>query len=209
MTHAIAVRNTLRGHKHNGGRLGHRPQARPGNTRNPFLTRSQHIETKNHRVNEQIRTSPVRVIGADGSQMGIMMIEAALAAAREAGLDLVEVAPAERPPVCRIMDYGKFKYQQKKRQHKAHAHQIRVKEIRVRPKTGEHDVNVKLNHAREFLAKKDKVLVSVIFRGRELAHVEEGRRVIQRILDELADIARVESPPSQQGRRIVCTLAPK
>jgi len=119
------------------------------------------------------------------------------------------VAPNERPPVCRIMDYGKFKYQQKKRQHKAHTRQIRVKEIRVRPKTGDHDIQVKVSRAREFLDHKDKVLVSVMFRGRELAHVEEGRRVIDEILQLLEDVSRVESPPSQQGRRIVCTLAPK
>jgi len=167
------------------------------------------IEAKQQRVNEQIRTSPVRVIGADGAQLGILSTEEALAAARQAELDLVEVAPSESPPVCRIMDFGKFKYQQKKRQHKGHVHQVRVKEIRVRPKTGNHDVQVKVNRAREFLNHRDKVLVSVMFRGRELAHIEEGRRVLDGILEQLEDLARVESPPSQQGRRIVCTLAPK
>lgn len=167
------------------------------------------IEPKTQRVNEQIRTSPVRVIAADGSQLGIIPTADALAAARQATLDLVEVAPQERPPVCRIMDFGKFKYQQKKRQHKGHAHQVRVKEIRVRPKTGQHDITVKVNRAREFLAQKNKVLVTVVFRGREMAHVEEGRRVIQEILGQLEDISRVESFPAQQGRRILCTLAPK
>ena len=141
--------------------------------------------------------------------MGIMTTELALEAARAVNLDLVEVAPTERPPVCRIMDFGKFKYQQKKRQHKAHTRQIKVKEIRVRPKTGDHDIEVKVNRAREFLGHKDKVLVSVMFRGRELAHIEEGRKVINEILQLLEDVSRVESPPSQQGRRIVCTLAPK
>ncbi len=167
------------------------------------------IESKQQRVNEQIRAPQVRVIGADGAQLGIMSADAAISAARQAGLDLVEVAPTERPPVCRIMDFGKFKYQQKKRQHKSHSHQVKVKEIRVRPKTGEHDINVKINRAREFLTHKDKVLLSVMFRGRELAHVEEGRRVIDEILAQLEDVARVESAPNQQGRRIVCTLAPK
>ena len=161
------------------------------------------------RINEQIRTSPVRVVAADGAQLGILSTEDALAAARQADLDLVEVAPTETPPVCRIMDYGKFKYQQKKRQHRTHSHQVKIKEIRVRPKTGEHDINVKVNRARDFLGHKDKVLVSVMFRGRELAHVEEERRVLDEILEQLEDLARVESPPSQQGRRIVCTLAPK
>ena len=124
-------------------------------------------------------------------------------------MDLVEVAPNERPPVCRIMDYGKFKYQQKKRQHRGHAHQSKIKEIRVRPKTGDHDIEVKVNRAREFLTHKDKVIVSVIFRGRELAHIEEGQRVIKHVLVQLEEIAKVESPPMQQGKRIVCILAPK
>jgi len=161
------------------------------------------------RINEQIRASSVRVIGLEGVQMGILTTEDALVAARQVGLDLVEVAPQEKPPVCRIMDYGKFKYQQKKRQHKGHSHQVRIKEIRVRPKTGEHDINVKVSKAREFLLHKDKVLLSVMFRGRELAHIEEGRRVINEILVQLEDVSRVEASPSQQGKRIACTLAPK
>lgn len=168
------------------------------------------IEPKHQqRINEQIRTPSVRVIAADGAQLGIMTTDQALAAARGANLDLVEVAPNERPPVCRIMDFGKFKYQQKKRQHKAHTRQIKIKEIRVRPKTGDADIQVKANRAREFLAEKDKVLLTVIFRGRELAHVEEGRKVIDEMLQLLEDVAKVESAPSQQGKRIVCTLAPK
>lgn len=149
------------------------------------------------------------MIGADGSQLGILPTDEALKAAREAELDLVEVAPNERPPVCRIMDFGKFKYQQKKRQHRGHAHQSKIKEIRVRPKTGEHDIEVKVNRAREFLDHKDKVIVSVIFRGREMAHIEEGQRVIRHVIERLADIGKVESAPSQQGRRIVCILVPK
>ncbi len=167
------------------------------------------IEAKQQRINEQIRTSPVRVISADGKQLGVLSLDEALSSARGVGLDLVEVAPNDRPPVCRIMDFGKYKYQQKKRQHKAHTHQIKIKEIRVRPKTGDHDINVKVSRAREFLAHKDKVLLSVMFRGRELAHVEEGRRVIDGILQQLEDCCKVESTPTQQGRRIVCTLAPK
>jgi translation initiation factor IF-3 len=167
------------------------------------------IDAKQQRVNEQIRTSPVRVIGAEGAQLGIMSTDEAISAARLAGLDLVEVAPTERPPVCRIMDFGKFKYQLKKRQHKGHSHQIKIKEIRVRPKTGEHDIQVKVSKVREFLTHKHKVLLSVMFRGRELAHVEEGRRALTEMLAMLDDIAKVEATPSQQGRRIVCTLTPK
>ena len=140
----------------------------------------------------------MRVIGADGSQLGIIPTDDALRAAREADLDLVEVAPNERPPVCRIMDFGKFKYQQKKRQHRGHSHQSKIKEIRVRPKTGEHDIEVKLNRARVFLEHKDKVIVSVIFRGREMAHIEEGSRVIRQVIQGLSDIGKV-----------VCILVPK
>ena len=161
------------------------------------------------RINEQIHVTPVRVIGNDGSQLGILPTEEAIEEARKTGLDLVEVAPNESPPVCRIMDYGKYKYQQKKRQHKGHAHQTKIKEIRVRPKTGDHDLTVKVNKAREFLDHKDKVIVTVIFRGREMAHVEEGRRVINGILVQLEEVSKVESPPTQHGRRLVCTLAPK
>ncbi|MGD0384263.1 MAG: translation initiation factor IF-3 [Thermoguttaceae bacterium] len=161
------------------------------------------------RINEQIRVSTVRVISADGAQLGIMSTDKAMEQARLADLDLVEVAPNERPPVCRIMDFGKFKYQQKKRQHKSHSHQMKIKEIRVRPKTGDHDLNVKVGKAREFLEHKDKVIVSVMFRGRELAHIEEGRKVIDDILTKLEDVSKVESPPIHHGRRMICTLAPK
>ena len=138
-----------------------------------------------------------------------MPTEEALAKARESDLDLVEVAPNERPPVCRIMDYGKYKYQQTKKLHKGHTHHTRTKEIRVRPKTGEHDIGFKVKRAQQFLQQKDKVLVSVLFRGREMAHLEEGRRVIAGIIEQLAEYGKVEMPPSQQGRRIVCTLVPK
>jgi translation initiation factor IF-3 len=164
---------------------------------------------KHQRINEQIRISPVRVISAEGELLGILSTDDALARAREADLDLVEVAPNERPPVCRIMDYGKFKYQQKKRHGKGHTHQSKIKEIRVRPKTGEHDIAFKLNQARSFLEHKDKVIVSVIFRGRELAHLEEGRKVIDHIIKELEPQGKIETPPSHQGKRIVCILAPK
>lgn len=161
------------------------------------------------RINELIRVTPVRVIGADGAQLGILATDEALRQARAAELDLVEVAPTERPPVCRIMDYGKFKYQQKKRQHKGHSHQVKIKEIRVRPKTGDHDIQVKVNKAREFLSHKDKVIVTVVYRGREMAHIDEGRRVIDDVLAQLADVSKVEAAPVHHGRRMICTLAPK
>ena len=129
--------------------------------------------------------------------------------AREADLDLVEVAPNERPPVCRIMDFGKFKYQLKKKQHKSHTHQTKIKEIRVRPKTDTHDIDVKVARAKDFLAHKDKVVVTVIFRGRELAHKEEGQKIIARIIEQLAEVGKIEAPPNEQGKRIQCTVGPK
>jgi translation initiation factor IF-3 len=164
---------------------------------------------KQHRINEQIRISPVRVIGADGGQLGVISTDEALGIARDAGLDLVEVAPAEKPPVCRIMDFGKFKYQQKKKQHKTHVHHTKLKEIRVRPKTGQHDIDFKVNQAKNFLLHKDKVVVSLVFRGREMAHIEEGQRVMKGIVEQLDEVAKVESPPQQMGRRLVCTLSPR
>jgi translation initiation factor IF-3 len=161
------------------------------------------------RVNEQIRISPVRVINAEGVMLGVMPTGKALEAAREAGQDLVEVAPNERPPVCKIMDFGKFKYSQKKRASKQKQHQVQVKEIRVRPKTGDHDIEVKVKRAREFLEHKDKVLVNVLFRGRELAHIDEGRRVMLEVLQALEDVAKVEKNPSMEGKRMTAIVAPR
>jgi translation initiation factor IF-3 len=126
--------------------------------------------------------------------------------AREAQLDLVEVAANERPPVCKIMDYGKFRYQQSRKGAKAKPHQQKLKEIRVRPKTGDHDIDVKVNQARKFLEHKDKVL---LFRGRELQHIEEGRRIIQGMLEKLVDLAKIEKAPSMEGKRMTAMLAPK
>jgi translation initiation factor IF-3 len=129
--------------------------------------------------------------------------------AREAQLDLVEVAPNERPPVCKILDYGKFRYQQSRKGTKTKVHQQKLKEIRVRPKTGEHDVDTKIKQARKFLEHKDKVLVSVWFRGRELQHIDEGKRIIDGILEKLLDACKVEQAPRMEGKRMTAMLAPK
>jgi len=161
------------------------------------------------RVNDQIRISPVRLIGANGEQLGIVPTSQALDLAREANLDLVEVAANERPPVCKILDYGKFRYQQSHKKTKTKVHQQKLKEIRVRPKTGEHDVETKTNQARKFLEHNDKVLVNVLFRGRELQHIEEGRRIIDGILEKLADVAKIEKAPSMEGKRMTAMLAPR
>jgi len=149
------------------------------------------------------------VITAEGGQLGIIPTDEAMARAREAGLDLVEVAPNEKPPVCRIMDFGKFKYQQKKKQHKTHVHHTKIKEIRLRPKTGEHDIEFKVNQAKGFLQHKDKAIVSVVFRGRELAHIDEGQRVMRNILEQLDAVGKMDAPPQQMGKRLICTLSPR
>lgn len=166
---------------------------------------------QSHRVNEQIRLSPIRVVDQNGQMLGVIPTAEALQLAREAGLDLVEVAPNERPPVCRILNYGKFKYEQKKRTQKSHkAHQTQLKEIRLRPKTGGHDIEVKMKRAREFLIDKDKVKLNVMFRGRENAHHDRGREMLQEIIAALEDVAKVEKPPAMEGgRNMTAVLAPK
>ena len=162
------------------------------------------------RINDKIRITPIRVVSATGEQLGVIPTEEALAKAREDGLDLVEVAPNERPPVCRIMDYGKYKYEKNKKANKGGGHQTKTKEIRLRPKTGQHDIDFKVKKAAGFLEARDKVQVSVVFRGREIVHVEEGRRVMQSVIEELVpEHGKLEISPSQQGRRIICTIAPK
>lgn len=166
------------------------------------------VERIQTRINEQIRVSPVRVIADDGRQLGIVATSEAIGMAREVGLDLVEVAPNERPPVCRIMDFGKYKYEKKKKQ--AHnAHHTKTKEIRLRPKTGQHDIEFKVKQAKGFLQHRDKVQVTVVFRGRELAHVEEGRKVMEGVIQELMEFGKLEAPPQQHLKRIFCTIAPK
>ena len=149
------------------------------------------------------------MIGEDGTQLGIIPTKDALDKAREAGLDLVEVASEARPPVCRIMDYGKFKYDRNKRASKNKHHQTKLKEIRVRPKTGQHDIDFKVRQAIGFLEHKNKVQVTVMFRGREMAHIEEGRKVMEGIIEQLSEHGKLESAPSQQSRRMMCTIAPR
>ena len=166
------------------------------------------IDRVQAKINEQIRVTPVRVVGADGTQLGIIPTEDALAKAKEDNFDLVEVAPNEKPPVCRIMDYGKYKYDKKKKTNQ-HSHATRTKEIRLRPKTGAHDIGFKVKKAKGFLEHKDKVQVSVIFRGREMAHIDEGRRVMLTVIEELLEFGKLEKSPEQHGRRMTCTIAPK
>ena len=160
-------------------------------------------------MNEQIRISPIRLIGANGEQLGLVPTAQALEKAREAGLDLVELVADERPPVCNILDYGKMRYANSQKGNKAgKVRQQKLKEIRVRPKTGEHDVDTKVNRARKFLEHNDKVQVTVIFRGREMQHQEEGRRVLNAVLERLAALGKVERAPAMDGRRMTALVAP-
>jgi translation initiation factor IF-3 len=153
----------------------------------------------------------VRLIDDDDQQIGVVDIEEALNRAREAGQDLVEVAPQARPPVCRIMDYGKWKYQQRKKEQKAKSHskQSELKEVRLRPKIDDHDLSIKLEKAREFLDDGDKVQFTMLFRGREMAHRDLGVRMMNEIRDGLADISKVDSPPRPMGRRMTMVLSPE
>jgi translation initiation factor IF-3 len=158
-----------------------------------------------------IRATEIRLIGADGEQVGIMPLAEALSRATEAHLDLVEVAPQANPPVCRIMDYGKFKYLQSKKTQEARKKQtvIQVKEVKFRPKIEDHDVAFKIKNIRRFLAQKDKIKISLIFRGREIAHPQIGIDLLKRVAAELVDIGTVEQAPKIEGRNLTMIIAPK
>ena len=163
------------------------------------------------RTNERIRVREIRVIDDDGQQLGIMPPQQALTLARQKGLDLVEISATAVPPVCRIMDFGKYQYQEQKRAREARKHQkvIDVKEIKFRPKVDEHDYQFKKKHIERFLADGDKVKATIFFRGREMAHPEIGQRILERLIDELADIAVTETHPRQEGNQMHTILARK
>ncbi len=162
------------------------------------------------RINEAIRVPEVRLIGADGEQIGVKKRDDALEYAWGLNLDLVEVAADARPPVCRVMDYSKYRYEQEQKAKLARKHQnvITVKEIKFRPKVGEHDYETKKGHVLRFLRNKDKVKVTIMFRGREMTHPERGRALLMRLAEDLAEFAVVESEPLQDGRNMVMMLAP-
>jgi translation initiation factor IF-3 len=166
---------------------------------------------KNIRVNQRIRAREVRVIGADNEQLGIMPPQEALKVAVENGLDLVEVAPTANPPVCRIMDYGKYLYQLNKKLHEAKKHQknITVKEVKFRPNTDDHDYDFKKNHIIRFLKQGDKVKATVFFRGREIVHQNIGRALLDRLVEELMDIGTVEAKPKMEGPHLTAIFSPK
>jgi translation initiation factor IF-3 len=158
-----------------------------------------------------IRIREVRLIDENGAQVGVVETGEARRRAYDAGLDLVEVSPDARPPVCKIMDYGKFKYEQSKRERKARKkqHVMHLKEVKLRPKIDDHDYDFKMTHAREFLTHRDKVKVTVTFRGREMAHQELGHQMLQKVIANLADIATPESIPKSEGRTLVMIMLPK
>jgi translation initiation factor IF-3 len=162
------------------------------------------------RINELIQAPQVRVVGADGEQIGIVPTEEALARAREADLDLVEVAPQADPPVCRLLDYSKYRYEQEQRAKAARKHQqqINVREIKFRPKIADHDYETKKGHVVRFLRQRDKVKVTIMFRGREQAHPERGRALLDRLFADIGELATIEQEPEQEGRNMTMLLAP-
>jgi len=168
-------------------------------------------EKNAHRINREINISEVRLVGEDSEPLGIVPVPQALAMAEEAGVDLVEIAPQAKPPVCRLMDYGKFKYQEQKRAHEAKLKQkqIQVKEVKLRPGTDENDYQIKMRNMTRFLEEGDKVKVTLRYRGREMAHQEFGIRQLERIKADLGELVVVEQFPKLEGRQLIMVLAPK
>ncbi|MCX5848285.1 MAG: translation initiation factor IF-3 [Deltaproteobacteria bacterium] len=166
---------------------------------------------KDLRINKEIKSATVRVISDEGEQLGIITLAEALAKAEATGLDLVEVSSSTEPPVCKIMDYGKYRYKQNKKLHDAKKSQttIQVKEIKLKPKTEEHDVQVKLNHIKKFLKNHDKVKVSMLFRGREIAFTDIGRKLMERIKSDLVNDGVIDQEPRLEGRNMVMIFSPK
>ena len=171
----------------------------------------EQLISKDWRINEDIRVREVRLVSDDGEQLGIVPVREALGIALEKGLDLVEVAPSAQPPVCRLMDYGKFKFEQNKREKEARKKQkiISVKEVKMRPNIEEHDFQVKAKNARKFLSGGDKVKLTIMFRGREITHPELGEKLSLKFVRELTDISSVEKPPKVEGRNMVTVLIPR
>jgi len=162
-------------------------------------------------INRNIRAKEVRVIDPDGNQIGVIPTYKAIAVANDFGLDLVEISQNADPPVCKIMDYGRYKYELTKKKQEAKKKQttFQLKEIKVRPKTGEHDLNTKIGHIKKFINRKDKVKVTVIFRGREITLTQQGRKLLEKIVQETEEIASVEQYPKIEGRTMMMVLAPK
>lgn len=176
-----------------------------------YFGRRAIAQDRNHRINREIRVPEVRLTGVDGAQIGIVSTAEALRMAEDYDVDLVEVAPNAQPPVCRLMDYGKFRYQEQKKAQEMKARQkvIQVKEVKFRPATDENDYQTKLRALRRFLADGDKAKVTLRYRGREMAHQDLGAQIMHRIRDELAEEAQIELQPKLEGRQMIMVLAPK
>ena len=177
-----------------------------------LLFGEQHIATdKGHRINGEITAPEVRLIGVENEALGIVRFAEAMKMAEERMVDVVEISPTAVPPVCKLMDYGKFKYQEQKKAHEAKLKQkiIEVKEIKFRPQTDEHDYEVKMRNVKRFLEDGDKCKITLRFRGREMAHQEFGMRLLERVRDEVADISQVEAMPKMEGRQMIMMLAAK
>ena len=164
-----------------------------------------------HQINEEIRDSEIRLISATGEQLGIMSAAQAQHIADEQGLDLVKISPQATPPVCKLMDYGKFRYQEQKKAQEAKAKQkvVQIKEVKFRPATDENDFQTKLRSLKRFLEDGDKAKITLRFRGREMAHQQFGTQLMDRVREELVDIAQVEHAPKLEGRQMIMVLAPK
>ncbi|MFH1654090.1 MAG: translation initiation factor IF-3 [Pseudomonadota bacterium] len=162
------------------------------------------------RINRQIRVPEVRLIGAEGEQLGVFITSEAFRRAEDLGLDLVEICPTSRPPVCKIIDYGKYKYEQDKKKHEQKKHQVvvKLKEIKLRPVTDEHDFQTKLKHVRRFLEEGDKVKITMRFRGREMAHLEIGRKLMDELKQRVQDICKIEQDAKVEGRQMFMLLVP-
>lgn len=178
--------------------------------RKKFIPPSKSSQNDN-RINEQIRVPQVRVIGVEGEQLGVLSIQEALQRAGALTLDLVEVSPNADPPVCKLMDYGKFRYQQQKRAHEAKKKQavVQIKEVKVRPKIDEHDYQFKLKHVMRFLEDGDKAKLTVVFRGREIVHREIGEKLLARFIDDVKEVGDVEAAPKMEGRNLMAILTAK
>lgn len=175
-------------------------------SRTPF----QNQDKDEHRINERIRVPQVRLVDEKGQQMGVVPTAQALQLARDRGLDLMEVSPNSQPPVCKICDYGKFKYEKKKKEQQAKKKQtvIKVKEIQLRPQTEEHDLEYKFKAVKQFLVDGDKAKITILFKGREVVYVDQGFRIMEKLMDQVKEVGSVEAPPKMDGKKLIMILAP-
>jgi len=176
-----------------------------------YIYREVKFIARDHRINENIRVKEIRVVDEDGNQLGVLQTREALKLAEEKQLDLVEIAPQAKPPVCRIMDYGKFKFEQSKREKEARKNQriINIKEVKLRPNIDDHDFEVKAKNAIRFLKDGDKVKLTIMFRGRQIVHPDLGKKLLLRMAEQVTELANVERQPKLEGKNMIMILAPK